>query len=84
MRPGSATGAEAAPSATWWRRPDAIAVGALLVLTTIAWWHRWVFDNWLDRHDLLAFFLPWLGALGDRLCAHTVVLARKPGPAAAG
>ena len=50
-----------------WRRSDAIAVGVLLALTLILMWHRWVFDNWLARHDLLTFFLPWLGALGDRL-----------------
>jgi hypothetical protein len=44
-----------------------LAVAVLLVLTLIVLWHRWVFDNWLARHDLLTFFLPWLGALGDRL-----------------
>ncbi len=48
-------------------RPDAIAIGVLLLLTALMMWHRWVFDNWLARHDLLTFFLPWFGALGDRL-----------------
>ncbi len=38
-------------------------------LTVLVMWQRWVFDNWLARHDLLTFFLPWLGALGDRLSA---------------
>lgn len=50
-----------------WRTPDALAIGVLLFLTALMMWHRWVFDNWLARHDLLTFFLPWFGALGDRL-----------------
>ncbi|HEV2074056.1 MAG TPA: hypothetical protein VGR29_10490, partial [Thermomicrobiales bacterium] len=52
-----------------WRRADVIAIAVLLVLTLIVMWHRWIFDNWLARHDLLTFFLPWLGSLGDRLRA---------------
>jgi hypothetical protein len=56
----------------WWRRADTIALAVLLGLTLVGLWHRWVFDNWLARHDLLTFFLPWLGALGDRLRAHDV------------
>ncbi|MBA2519745.1 MAG: YfhO family protein [Chloroflexia bacterium] len=52
-----------------WRNPDAIAIIVLLCLTIIVMWRVWVFDNWLARHDLLTFFLPWLGALGDRLGA---------------
>lgn len=54
------------------RHPDAVAVGVLLILTLVVMWHRWVFDNWLARHDLLTFFLPWLGALGDRLAAFDI------------
>lgn len=50
-----------------WRNPDAIAIAVLLCLTLIVVWRIWVFDNWLARHDLLTFFLPWLGSLGDRL-----------------
>lgn len=57
------------PRAPAWRDPDAIAVAVLLGLTVIVMWRRWVFDNWLARHDLLAFFLPWFGSLGDRLRA---------------
>jgi hypothetical protein len=53
--------------APWWRQPDAMAVAILLGLTAVMMWHRWVFDNWLARHDMLTFFLPWFGALGDRL-----------------
>jgi hypothetical protein len=56
-----------AQSRPWWRRPDTLAIAVLLVLSLVMIWHRWVFDNWLARHDLLAFFLPWFGALGDRL-----------------
>jgi hypothetical protein len=48
------------------------AIGTILLLTAIMMWHRWVFDNWLGRHDLLTFFLPWLGALGDRLAAFDI------------
>jgi hypothetical protein len=56
-----------AESQPWWRRPDTLAIAVLLLLSLVMIWHRWVFDNWLARHDLLAFFLPWFGALGDRL-----------------
>ena len=55
------------PDAPFWRSPDARAIALLLGLTAVVMWHRWVFDNWLARHDLLTFFLPWLGSLGDRL-----------------
>jgi len=50
-----------------WRNPDVMALGVLGILTLVMFWHRFVFDNWLARHDLLTFFLPWFGALGDRL-----------------
>lgn len=30
-------------------------------------WNKFTFDTWLARHDLLAFFLPWYHALGERL-----------------
>lgn len=56
-----------APQGKW--RPDIFALGVLGVLTAILMWHRWVFDDWLSRHDILAFFLPWYGYLGDRLAA---------------
>jgi hypothetical protein len=57
------------PETPRWRNPDAISIALLLVLSLIVIAHRWVFDNWLARHDLLTFFLPWLGSLGDRLGA---------------
>ncbi len=56
----------------FWRKPDTLAITALLGLTFMVMWERWVWDNWLARHDLLTFFLPWLGALGDRLAAFDV------------
>ena len=40
------------PTPPWWRRPDVVAVAVLLILTLVVLWHRWVFDNWLARHDL--------------------------------
>jgi hypothetical protein len=59
---------EPSPAGSPWRRfPDASAVVVLLGLTLVVMWQRWVYDNWLARHDLLTFFLPWLGSLGDRL-----------------
>ncbi|MBA2247617.1 MAG: hypothetical protein H0W23_05775, partial [Chloroflexia bacterium] len=51
------------------RRADGIALGILFALTAIIMAHRWVFDDWVSRHDLLAFFIPWYGYLGDRLAA---------------
>lgn len=53
---------------TWSRfRPDFFALAALAIMTGIVSWHRFVNDNWLSRHDLLSFFIPWYGYLGDRL-----------------
>lgn len=46
---------------------DALAAIALAAMTGLVIWHRFNFDNWLSRHDLLAFFLPWYGLLGERL-----------------
>jgi len=51
------------------RRADGIALGILFALTAIIMTHRWIFDDWVGRHDLLAFFVPWYGYLGDRLAA---------------
>ncbi|MGB3307687.1 MAG: YfhO family protein [Thermomicrobiales bacterium] len=48
-------------------RPDLIALGVLALMIGIVCWHRFVNDNWLSRHDLLSFFIPWYGYLGDRL-----------------
>ncbi|MBA2277995.1 MAG: hypothetical protein H0W06_09565, partial [Chloroflexia bacterium] len=49
------------------QRADLIAIAVLLGLTAIAAWNRFVYDAWLTRHDLLTFFLPWMGYLGERL-----------------
>lgn len=50
-------------------RRDLIALAIIVVLTLIVTGNRAVHDNWLGRHDLLAFFLQWYGYLGDRLRA---------------
>jgi hypothetical protein len=60
---------ETSPPLIRWRNPDTKAIAVLLGLTLMVITHRWIFDNWLARHDLLTFFLPWLGSLGDRLGA---------------
>lgn len=49
------------------RRADAIALAFLLLGIGIVSAHRFYYDNWLARHDLLTFFLPWHGHLGERL-----------------
>lgn len=49
------------------RRGDLIALLVLFAGIAIVSAHRFYFDNWLARHDLLAFFLPWHGLLGERL-----------------
>jgi len=51
------------------QRRDLIALAILIGLTAIIMIHRWIFDDWTGRHDLLAFFIPWYGYLGDRLAA---------------
>lgn len=50
-------------------RRDLVALAIIVVLTGIVAGNRAVHDNWLGRHDLLAFFLQWYGYLGDRLRA---------------
>ena len=49
------------------RRADILALLALFIGIAIVLTHRFYYDNWLARHDLLAFFLPWHGMLGERL-----------------
>lgn len=53
-------------------RPELFAVSGLVLVTLIVAFNRFVFDNWLARHDLLAFFIPWYGYLGDQLRAGTI------------
>ncbi|MDQ3514891.1 MAG: YfhO family protein [Chloroflexota bacterium] len=48
---------------------DAAAIAVLTLATAMVSAHRFVNDDWLGRYDLLAFFLPWYGALGQRLRA---------------
>jgi hypothetical protein len=49
------------------RRPDAVALLSLLAGIVLVCLHRFYYDNWLARHDLLTFFLPWHGYLGEQL-----------------
>lgn len=49
------------------RRADALALGVFLALFALTMWHRFTYDNWLLDYDILTFFLPWYGVLGDRL-----------------
>jgi hypothetical protein len=44
-----------------------LALGVFLVLFALTIWHRFTYDNWLLDYDILTFFLPWYGVLGDRL-----------------
>lgn len=64
------------PSGSWFHRHsfDLFAVSVLLLFTVVVCWHRFTYDNWLSRHDLLAFFLPWYGYLGDRLSSFELPL----------
>jgi hypothetical protein len=49
------------------RRNDLLALAVLFAGIGIVAAHRFYYDNWLARHDLLTFFLPWHGLLGERL-----------------
>lgn len=52
----------------WLRlRADVLALGVFLALFALTMWHRVAFDNWLLDYDILTFFLPWYGVLGERL-----------------
>ncbi|MGN6031794.1 MAG: YfhO family protein [Thermomicrobiales bacterium] len=53
---------------------DLFAISVLALFTFIVCWHRFTYDNWLSRHDLLSFFVPWYGYLGDRLSAFELPL----------
>ncbi|HEU0164437.1 MAG TPA: YfhO family protein [Thermomicrobiales bacterium] len=68
-----------APGERRWQvwRPYILALVALGIMTAIVCWHRFLFDNWLSRHDLLSFFIPWYGYLGDRL-SHFDIPAWNP------
>ncbi|MDQ3539784.1 MAG: hypothetical protein M3440_03785, partial [Chloroflexota bacterium] len=46
---------------------DVAALLVFLVLFTVTMWHRFTYDNWLIDYDILTFFLPWYGVLGERL-----------------
>ena len=46
---------------------DAWALGLLVVLTGLATWHLAYYDVWLTQQDIINFFVPWYGYLGQRL-----------------
>lgn len=48
-------------------RADVLALSVFLALFALTMWHRFTYDNWLLDYDILTFFLPWYGVLGDRL-----------------
>jgi len=50
-------------------RADVVAVALIVALTIVVAIHRGMYDTWLGRHDVLAFFLPWYAYLGERLAA---------------
>ncbi|HEU0164436.1 MAG TPA: hypothetical protein VFQ54_05275, partial [Thermomicrobiales bacterium] len=58
-------------------RPDILALLVLALMTVVVCWHRFHYDNWLTRHDLLAYFEPWYGYLGNRL-SHFQIPAWNP------
>ena len=50
-----------------WSRADIFCLAVLLVLVALISWQRLTFDDWVARHDLMTFFVPWYAFLGDRL-----------------
>ncbi|MGB3329495.1 MAG: hypothetical protein WBA46_11105, partial [Thermomicrobiales bacterium] len=78
MTPGRSVRLDDARSGptSWFERHvfDCFAISVLALMTFIVCWHRFSYDNWLSRHDLLAFFLPWYGYLGDRLSSFELPL----------
>lgn len=48
-------------------RSDVAALLVFLMLFAVTMWHRFTYDNWLIDYDILTFFLPWYGVLGERL-----------------
>src|SRR3954454_18603620 len=54
------------------RRPlvatgDRIAGAVLVFLLSLVALNRIIYDGWLARHDILAFYLPWYALLGQQL-----------------
>lgn len=66
--------ADASDGESWRRRyrADIQALGIFLVLVgaILAFW--FVRDSWLNEYDILTYFLPWYGHLGDRLRAFDI------------
>jgi hypothetical protein len=54
------------------RHPDLVAVSVLLLLNAIVIAHRWHFDVWLARYDVLTAYMAWYAFMGERLRAFDV------------
>lgn len=50
-------------------RADLLAIGAFLCLLALVLGNRFRDDSWLAQYDIMTYFLPWYGELGDRLRA---------------
>ena len=48
-------------------RGDRIAGSVLVLLLSLVALNRIIYDGWLTRHDILAFYLPWYSLLGQQL-----------------
>jgi hypothetical protein len=48
-------------------RGDRIAGSVLVLLLSLVALNRIIYDGWLARHDILAFYLPWYSLLGQQL-----------------
>ena len=59
--------ANVASAARWWRTADARAVALLLVFCVAGMTIKAIADDWLGYFDILNFFLPYFGYLGERL-----------------
>ena len=46
---------------------DALAIGAVLLVTATIAWDRFRYDEWLTRPDLLAAYIPFYSFLGEQL-----------------
>ncbi|MBA2468477.1 MAG: YfhO family protein [Chloroflexia bacterium] len=49
------------------RRADIYALGAFIMLLGAVLSYWFINDDWLAEYDIMSFFLPWYGHLGDRL-----------------
>jgi hypothetical protein len=48
-------------------RADVVCSAVLLALIAVVTWNRLTVGQWVARHDLMTFFVPWYAFLGERL-----------------